>query len=317
MPWAWPRNACSQVTVKVGIMGAGLRRSARLSPVHGPPPQQSSSETASWTAGCSVLSLHLLDLEPGFWLEPASPDHSLHVRLDRLGQVIRHSFDGRRHDPVLPATACFLPAGTPTAWRVAAGFRRLVIRLKSEFLQALVPEGQTWPARLSESIPAHDPVLDHYTGLVLHEAGRGGPPEIAFLDAFARLLGLHVVKRHVLPTVVPEPGPRLTPQLREKLDGYIRRTLPAPIVIEDLAAACELSHYQLLRLLKRATGETPQHYVLSQRVELARKLLRESELPLAEIADALGFSSQSHFSNTFKSFTHTTPKAYRERSDLI
>lgn len=280
-----------------------------------PPP--SVSETVSWTAGCAVLSLHLLDVEPGFWLEPASPDHSLHVRLDRLGQVIRHSIDGRRQEPVLPAATCFLPAGTPTGWRVAAGFRRLVVRLKQAFLESLLPPGSVWPDRLAESAPAHDPVIDHYAGLVLHEAGHRSQPDAAFLEAFGRLLGLHVVRRHVLPAAAVDGSPRLTPQLREKLDGYIRRTLPEPIVIEELAAACALSHYQLLRLLKRATGETPQHYVLNQRVELARKMLRESDLPLAEIADALGFSSQSHFSNTFKSFTQSTPKAYRERTDLI
>lgn len=264
-----------------------------------------------------MLSLHLLDVEPGFRLEPASPDHSLHVRLDRLGQVIRHSVDGRRQDPMLPAATCFLPAGTPTGWRVAAGFRRLVVRLQQGFLQSLLPPGSTWPDRLLESVPAHDPVIDHYAGLVLHEAESRNQPDAAFLEAFGRLLGLHVLKRHVLPPATVDASPRLTAQLRERLDGYIRRTLPAPILIEDLAAACALSHYQLLRLLKRATGETPQHYVLQQRIELGRKLLRESALPLAEIAAALGFSSPSHFSNTFKSFTQSTPKAYRERTDLI
>lgn len=276
-----------------------------------------SAGTTNWTAGCALMSLHLLEQEAGFWLEAGSPDHTLHVRLDRLGQVIRQGFDGRRGDPMLPAATVFVPAGIASGWRVAGGFRRLIIRLRPQLLEALWPVAGAAPDTFLESAPAHDPVIDHYAGLVLHEARPGNRVQPEFLDAYARLIGLHVIKRYLSPASPPTAAPRLTASLRERLDQYVRRTLPEPIVIEELAAACGLSHYQLLRLLKRATGETPQQYVLKLRIEMARKMLRESELPLSEIALALGFSSQSHFSNTFKSLTQCTPKAYRERADLI
>lgn len=273
--------------------------------------------TSSWTAGCAQLSLHLLELQAGFWVEPASPDHALHVRLDRLGEVGKQRLDGREHEAMLPAATVFLPAGTVTGWRVSVSFRRLIIRLQPAFLLELLPPDAQWPEQLAMRAPAHDPVLDHYAGLVLHEANTGAVPDPSFLEAFARLIGTHILRRYVLSEGLAAAPPGLSPQQRARLDAYIRATLPEPIVIEALAEACGLSHYQLLRLIKRSTGDTPQHYVLTQRIELARKMLRESELPLTEIALALGFSSQSHFSNTFKAFTQTTPKAYRERSDLI
>ena len=256
-------------------------------------------------------------MQAGFWLEPASPDHALHMRLDRLGEVSKQRLDGRGGDTMLAAATAFLPAGTLSAWRVAVSFRRMVIRLEPAFLRSLLPADAQWPTQILEPPPAHDPVLDHYAGLVLHEANSGTTPDPHFLEAFARLIGLHIVRRYLLTSATPAAPSGLSAQQRTQLDNYIRNTLPEPIVIEALALACGLSHYQLLRLIKRSTGETPQHYVLTQRIELARKMLRESDLALTEIALALGFSSQSHFSNTFKTFTQSTPKAYRERSDLI
>ncbi len=276
------------------------------------------SNAPSWTAGCAQLSLHLLELEAGLWFESASLDHSLHVRLDRLGQVSKQRIDGSGSDhSMLPAATAFVPAGSATGWRVAATFRRLVIRLHPPFLHTLLGAEQDWPEQLSEPPPAHDPVIDHCTGLILHEINASVTPDRGCLEAYARLIGQHVVKQYVRTTAAAAPNPGLRPEVSEKIDNWIRNKLPEPVVIEELAAACGLSHYQLLRLIKLATGGTPQNYVMQQRIELARKMLRESELPLSEIALNLGFSSQSHFSNAFKTLTQITPKAYRERADLI
>jgi AraC-like DNA-binding protein len=46
-------------------------------------------------------------------------------------------------------------------------------------------------------------------------------------------------------------------------------------------------------------------------MEEAKRLLKYSDKPLSLIAEYLGFSSQSHFTRTFKKYVHTTPKAYR------
>ena len=59
-------------------------------------------------------------------------------------------------------------------------------------------------------------------------------------------------------------------------------------------------------------GQTPYHYLLSQRLERARVLLREEQsMPVAEVARRCGFKNLSHVSATFRRMTGVSPKGYR------
>ncbi len=58
-------------------------------------------------------------------------------------------------------------------------------------------------------------------------------------------------------------------------------------------------------------GVTPHEYVLQQRVERAKKLLKETKLSVMEVAFLCGFSSHSHLGKWFRQYIGMTPKAYR------
>jgi AraC family transcriptional regulator len=58
-------------------------------------------------------------------------------------------------------------------------------------------------------------------------------------------------------------------------------------------------------------GIAPYQYLLQQRIERAKQLLKQTELSIVEIALDCGFSSHSHLSKQFRSFTGVTPKTYR------
>jgi AraC family transcriptional regulator len=60
-------------------------------------------------------------------------------------------------------------------------------------------------------------------------------------------------------------------------------------------------------------GIPPYKYVLQQRVERAKLLLRKSDKPLTEIAFECGFAHQSHLNRHFRKLTGITPKMYRDR----
>jgi AraC family transcriptional regulator len=68
-----------------------------------------------------------------------------------------------------------------------------------------------------------------------------------------------------------------------------------------------------VRLFNRSTGTSPHRYVLLRRLEQARQLIVTSTLPLAEVASATGFSSQSHLNSAFvRRFRCTPGDARRE-----
>ena len=72
-----------------------------------------------------------------------------------------------------------------------------------------------------------------------------------------------------------------------------------------------LSPSQLTRVFQREYGMTPYAYFLSRKLALAQNLLRNSSLPIREIADRLQFTDEHYFSALFRQKTGVSPGAYR------
>ena len=87
--------------------------------------------------------------------------------------------------------------------------------------------------------------------------------------------------------------------------------IAAPKSLEDLARHANVSGRQLNRLFLRATGRTVSAYYRKLRLEIAAKLLQGSALNIAQIAMATGFSSSSHFSESFRAEYGRLPSAAR------
>ena len=77
--------------------------------------------------------------------------------------------------------------------------------------------------------------------------------------------------------------------------------------VSTLARLIRLGPLQFTKRLRAATGLSPHQYVMTSRIGRARELLSGSDMPLAEVALAVGFSGQSHFSISFRKMTGTTP----------
>ena len=65
------------------------------------------------------------------------------------------------------------------------------------------------------------------------------------------------------------------------------------------------------RLFKRATGLPPSQYHIRLRLDTARRLLRETDRSVIEVANAVGYSNPSHFAQLFRKDTGITPSDYR------
>src|SRR5499433_2046132 len=82
--------------------------------------------------------------------------------------------------------------------------------------------------------------------------------------------------------------------------------------LAEIAGAAYLSEFHFARLFKKVTGATPHAYLASLRIEQARRLLAETDLPITEIGARVGYTSQSHFTKIFREATGMTPKAFRD-----
>ena len=95
--------------------------------------------------------------------------------------------------------------------------------------------------------------------------------------------------------------------------NYIQRHMSEPITTEKIAKELFLNRSYLSRKFKEETGETLTDFILKEKTEEAKRLLRYSDKPLTAISSYLGFSSASHFSRVFKAYVGSTPSEYREK----
>ncbi len=100
--------------------------------------------------------------------------------------------------------------------------------------------------------------------------------------------------------------------LVNKVSNFVQQHLSEPIKTEDIAKALYMGRSRLSTNFKKETGMNISDYVAQLKIDEAKRLLRYSDKPSSAIALYLGFSSQSHFSKVFKSFTETTPLEYRQ-----
>lgn len=93
---------------------------------------------------------------------------------------------------------------------------------------------------------------------------------------------------------------------------FIDGNLDADLSVETLSRLCGVVTHRFSRAFKKSVGETPHRYVTARRIETARQLLTHSDDPIADIAYATGFSSQSHMTTAFRQQLGTTPAKLRE-----
>ncbi|MCH5323931.1 MAG: helix-turn-helix transcriptional regulator [Eubacterium sp.] len=104
---------------------------------------------------------------------------------------------------------------------------------------------------------------------------------------------------------------RYSSAIKKSID-YISDNLGKKITAESVAAAAGYHRCHLHALFKKELGMGIHEYITAKRIDAAEKMLSGSNIPIADISQALGFSTQSHFCKVFKEHKGRTPKKYRE-----
>jgi transcriptional regulator GlxA family with amidase domain len=103
----------------------------------------------------------------------------------------------------------------------------------------------------------------------------------------------------------------LPPRAKHRVLEYIVTHLSERITNDALAQVAGLSVCHFARMFKQTEGISPHRYVLQCRVKWAQELLADTNMSLAEIATAAGFSDQSHYTRWFREIIGVTPSSYR------
>jgi len=106
-----------------------------------------------------------------------------------------------------------------------------------------------------------------------------------------------------------EPGASEPAAVRRARE-YLFANLADNVPLADLAAVAGVGTFRLLRAFRKVHGVPPHRYQLAQRIEHAKRLIRDQAGPLAAIAFETGFADQSHLTRNFKRWAGVTPHAY-------
>jgi AraC family transcriptional regulator len=215
-----------------------------------------------------------------------------------------------------------LPAGTltltdlssPPSIEGSGPFDSLVFYLSRALLDELASETQRGPfeAFLCPSLEVlHDPVARSLGEALLPPLMRPHEANALFVDHVCWALSCHLAHQHGRFGAPSPARGGLTPKELRRAQELLRLDLSGNLSLEQLARECGLSRSHFARAFRQSTGCAPHQWLMSQRVERARELLRGSRAPLRELARACGFIDASHFSRVFRINTGMTPSDYR------
>jgi AraC family transcriptional regulator len=170
-------------------------------------------------------------------------------------------------------------------------------------------EGEALPLERA-LINGNDDVVSTLLVSLRREVVAGRTPGAAYVEHLAALMLLRLADPHqVAPQSVGHGF--LHRKALTRVQEYIEAHLDKDISLADLARLLALPIDTFARQFRATTGLSPYAYVINRRVERACALLCQMDLPISEIALCLGFSSQSHFTTTFRRVKGVPPQAYR------
>lgn len=203
-----------------------------------------------------------------------------------------------------PGTVCIMPEGQSSEWEITTPFRFVHFYIPDDRLRAafaLIHDCDARRMDLPELTFAEVPDLAIPLARLADAALR---QDLLMADgAVADMVGRLGTRQIALKGGLP-------PRLLHRIDDWIDAHLDQPIRLADIACLTDLSPFHLHRMFKATRGLPLHGWVTSRRIARARTMLA-GRSPLIEIAQACGFSSQSHFTRVFKEQMSTTPDAYR------
>lgn len=165
---------------------------------------------------------------------------------------------------------------------------------------------------LTAETASKDIVLANLARALIPALERPEEASALFIEQMTTAIGTYLVQRYGgRQTSVPARPGNLSRSHEKLAKSVLLDNLEGDISISDVAEVCNLSRGYFIRAFRQTTGMTPHQWLLSQRIDRARELLRSSDAPLAEVAIACGFADQSHFTRVFSTIVGTTPGNWR------
>ena len=166
-------------------------------------------------------------------------------------------------------------------------------------------------------------ILDHFESMditsclrnILREMELKQPGYEDICQAFMEILIIRLMRSTGL-SVPTEPqnsvGNHQCAAVRRYIDHHFKESL----TLDQLAEEAHMNKFYLSHAFKQEYGVSPINYMISRRLEESKYLLAETDLSMSQIAQLLGFSSLSYFSQVFRRTQGIAPMEYRQKNKV-
>jgi AraC family transcriptional regulator len=141
----------------------------------------------------------------------------------------------------------------------------------------------------------------------------GFPSGRLFLDSVEQAMAVALVNGHAVrhrPVQIYRGG--LGSARLRKIKELVHVKMEDDLSLDEMAESVGLSTAHFARMFRKSTGETPHKFVLRQRIERAKAMLRAPRTRVLDVAVACGFKNQQHFAQVFRDVCRVSPTEYRQ-----
>jgi AraC family transcriptional regulator len=161
-----------------------------------------------------------------------------------------------------------------------------------------------------------DPRLSAMVAAAHAEMVAGFPSGRLFLDSVEQAMAVTLVNGHAVRhrrVQISRGG--LGPARLRRIRELVHAKMEDDLSLDEMAQSVGLSTAHFARMFRKSTGETPHQFVLRQRLERSKAMLRAPDARVLDVAIACGFKTQQHFAQVFREVWGVSPTEYRQ--DLV
>jgi AraC family transcriptional regulator len=250
------------------------------------------------------------------------PDDSHLITFPLVPSSVEFFFAGKQvaNGKIPMDTVLITGPGEPSRTIFTKTFDCVRIYLSQSFLAECFTEiyghAPPGPIELFDPHFMADPIVFQLASLLTQVDDDGGPSGPTFVDGVSialasRLFTLNSMRGGALVSNRCTPLPKW--RLKRAVD-YIEANLTRPIYLAELSNIVGLTRMHFAAQFRAATGCSPHNYILRRKVAYSQQLLLDPQLPIADVAAMMGFSSQAHFTVAFKRVVGKTPVRWRRSS---
>jgi AraC family transcriptional regulator len=268
-------------------------------------------QRAAWPG----VVVHRAHVVPGRMLPQEAPCHELNISLG--GHLTTEKISATGKTVVTKGgtgNICLTPFGQTVGAFWDAPIDNMGILLDPAMVSRIASEnGLPANFEFKEIYKKKDPLIQHLGLALLAESTSDTRPGKLYADSLIQSLTLHLLTNYTTAEcAVPQTNGGLPGYKLRRVQEFINENLGDELGLTELAAVADLSQFHFARAFRKTVGLTPQRYLMQQRIERAKDLLANEELPIVEVGLRTGFKNQSHFTTLFRKFTNLTPKTWRE-----